>query len=136
MTTDAGWKEPEAWITLETNSGQTLTSQKVKPVNLDERDLRLEFLLPAPVARKDVAALRLTSNIQVVRVINAPIDEEVLHRADDPFRDYTGTWHGRIFSFQFEGAPSPQLPLVLTLTTVGTLLIIWSVAGLLTPRQV
>ena len=136
VTTDAGWKETEAWVTLETAAGQTLTSQIIKPVNLDKRDLRLDFLLPAPVARKDVATLRLVSNMQLIKLIDAPIDEEVLSRADDPFRDYTGTWHGRIFSFRLEGPPSPQLPSILTQMVAGTLLMIWSVAGLLTPRPI
>lgn len=134
VTTDAGWKEPEAWVCLETASGQVLTSQRLKPVDLDQRDLKLDFKLPAPVSRKEVAGLRLVSNIELVKLIDAPIDEEILRRADDPFRDYTGTWHGRIFSFHLEGPPSPQLASILTQTGAGGLLILWCLAGLLTPR--
>ncbi len=134
VTTDAGWKEPEAWVTLTTSTGQILTSQKIKPVNLDQRDLRLDFMLPAPVAGKDVAMLRLVSNIELAKVIDAPIDEEVLRRADDPFRDYTGTWHGRIFSFHLDGPESPQLRSILAQVGGGGVLLLWCLAGLLTPR--
>ena len=134
VTTDAGWKEPEAWVALETTSGQVLTSQHIKPVNLDDRDLRLDFMLPAPILRKDVAALRLVSSIEVAK-IDAPIDEETLRRVDDPFRDYTGTWHGRIFSFHLEGPPSPQLRPILVQTGAGALVALWCLAGLLTPGR-
>ena len=132
VTTDAGWKEPEAWVTVETTSGRILDSQRITPVDLDKRDLRLDFVLPAAVARRDVAVLRLVSNIEVIKVINAPIEEEVLRRADDPFRAYTSTWHGRIFSFRFEGPASPNRNTILIQGGMGALLTLWCLAGLVT----
>jgi hypothetical protein len=134
VTTDAGWKAPEAWVSLETTSGRTLTTNHITPVDLDERALALTFSLPEPVARQEIAVVRLVSNIEVVKVIEAPIEEEVIRRDADPFRDWTHTWHGRIFSLDLQGAPPPDFRKNLMQLSLGTLTSLWCLAALLSPR--
>lgn len=135
VTTDAGWKEPDAWVALETRDGKSVVSDHLTPVDLDARDLKLTFHLPESVARRDIASLRLVSNIQLVKIINAPIDEEFITADGDPFRKWTNTWHGRIFSFDLQGPEDPQLKTSIALTAAGTLLALWSLAALLTPHS-
>lgn len=133
VTTDAGWKEPEAWVSLETTGGRTLETNRIKPVDLDARDLTLDFSLPEPLPREEIAVVRLVSSIQVVKVIEAPIAEETIRRADDPFRDWTRTWHGRIFSLQLNGQTPPEFRSSLIQTALAALASLWSVAALLVP---
>ncbi len=133
VTTDAGWKDPEAWVSIETTSGRILDTNRIKPVDLDARDLTLTFSLPEPVARGEIALVRLISSIEWVKVIEAPIEEEVIRRADDPFRDWTRTWHGRIFSLRLNGQSAPELQRSLIQTALGVLASLWCVAALLVP---
>ena len=133
VATDAGWKAPEAWVAIETTDGRTLTTNHLPAVNLDDPHLALTFTLPSTVARQDIAALRLVSNIQVLKFIDAPIDEEIIRRADDPFRNWTRTWHGRIFSLELQGAPSPGFRQSLAQLALGALACLGSAAALLTP---
>lgn len=136
VTTDAGWKEPEAWVSVETADGRRIESNRITPVDLDARDLTLQFVLPAPVPRADVAVVRLVSNIELAKVINAPIEEEIIRRADDPFRDWTRKWHGRIFSLELNGQTDPALQQALWQTALGACASLWCLAALLTrPRN-
>lgn len=136
VTTDAGWKAPEAWVVVETADGRVLKSNILTPVDLDDRNLALHFSLSETLPLNEVAVVRLVSNLQLVKVINAPIDEEIIRRADDPFRDWTRTWHGRIFSLELQGPPSPELPGTLTQLGLGGLASLWCLAALLTrPRE-
>lgn len=134
VTTDAGWKAPDTWVALETRDGKSVVSDHLTPVDLDARDLKLTFDLPVPVARRDIASLRLVSNIQLVKIINAPIDEEFITADGDPFRKWTKTWHGRIFSFELQGPDDPRLKNSLALTAAGAVIALWALAALLTPR--
>ena len=131
--TDAGWQTPQAWVALETADGRTLTSQPIPAVNLDDPHLALSFSLPQAVDRRDIAVLRLVSHIEILKLIDAPIDEEVLRRADDPFRNWTRTWHGRIFSFELQGASSPAFRRALAQFALGALAALASLAALLSP---
>lgn len=133
VTTDAGWKDPEVRVALDTRQGRTVTSDSIKGVNLDDPALRLRFPLPEPVTRSDIAAVRLISNIELAKVIHAPIEEENIPADGDPFRKWTSTWHGRIFSFELSGIPDPGLRLAMVLPLAGAMLSLWSIAALLTP---
>ncbi|MDB6072111.1 MAG: putative paraquat-inducible protein [Verrucomicrobiales bacterium] len=133
VSTDAGWKAPEAWVSVEKQDGSLVVSNKITPVDLDDRMIQLTFNLPQTVDRGEIAAVRLVSNIEIAKVIDAPIDEETIRRADDPFRDWTRTWHGRIFSLELQGSASPRLPSVLARLGAGATLLIWCLAALLTP---
>lgn len=135
VTTDAGWREPEAWVSLETRQGKTVLSQAIPDVDLDDPALRLTFPLKEPVPRADIAAVRLISNIQIAKVIRAPIEEELIRADSDPFRKWTGTWHGRIFSFELNGPSSPSLRRAIIFTACGTVAFLWALAALLTPDR-
>ena len=135
VTTDAGWKAPEAWVSVETRTGRTVTTNHLTPVDFDDRQLALTFTLPESIARQDVAVVRLVSNVELAKVIDAPIEEEIIRRADDPFRDWTRTWHGRIFSLELQGPPSPDFRKTLTQLGLGALLSLWSLASLVTPPK-
>ena len=87
------------------------------------------------MARQEIAVVRLVSNVELAKVIDAPIEEEVIRRADDPFRDWTRTWHGRIFSLELRGPPSPDFRKTLTQLALGALLSLWSLASLVTPPK-
>lgn len=133
LTTDAGWKEPEVRVALDTRQGTTVTSESVKGVNLDDPALKLQFNLPEGVRRADIAAVRLISNIELVKIIHAPIEEEHIAADSDPFRKWTRSWHGRIFSFELSGPADPGMRLAVGLTACGALFSLWSLAALLTP---
>ncbi len=133
VTTDAGWKDLEVWVALDLEDGRTVPSSRIQPVDLEERALTLQFSLPEAVARRDITAVRLVSDISFIKFIHAPIDEEVIRRSDDPFREWTRTWHGRIFSLELRGPPPPGRNLHLAELAVGALLALWSAAALLTP---
>lgn len=135
VTTDAGWKEPEAWVSLETRQGKTILSQAVPNVDLDDPVLKLTFPLKEPVQRADIAAVRLISNIQIAKVIRMPIEEELIRADSDPFRKWTKTWHGRIFSFELDGPPGAALQQAVTVTACGALSALWALAALLTPGR-
>jgi hypothetical protein len=95
--------------------------------------LKLQFTLPKGVRRVDIAAVRLISNIELVKIIHAPIEEEHITADSDPFRKWTRAWHGRIFSFELSGPADPGMSLAVGLTVCGALLSLWSIAALLTP---
>ena len=135
VTTDAGWKAPEAWVSVETRTGRTVTTNHLTPVDFDDRQLALTFTLPEGIARQEIAVVRLVSNVELAKVIDAPIEEEVTRRADDPFRDWTRTWHGRIFSLELQGPPSPDFRKTLAQLGLGALLSLWSLASLVTPPK-
>lgn len=133
VTTDAGWKAPEAWVTVEKTDGRVIVSNKITPVDLDAHGLALTFTLLERVPRPEIATVRLVSNIELAKVIDAPIDEEVIRRADDPFREWTRIWHGRIFSLELNGPTSPRLRLVAGQLAASSLFLLWCLAALLTP---
>ena len=135
VSTDAGWRDPEAWVALDTRDGQTLTSARIRPVDLDARELRLVFPFSTPVPRESIAAVRLVSNVEYVKIIDAPIDEEHILADGDPFRKWTRVWHGRIFSFDLTGQTGAAFPRALTVLTLGGLAALWALAALLTPGR-
>lgn len=133
VTTDAGWKEPEVRVVLDTANGSSVTSEPIKGVNLDDPSLKLHFPLTEKVTRAEIAAVRLISNIELAKFIRAPIEEEHISAEGDPFRKWTRTWHGRIFSFELSGAPDPGLRAAVVLTLTGVVFSLWAIAALLTP---
>ena len=135
VTTDAGWKAPETWITIETTAGRIVSSDHITPVDLDARELALTFLLPESVVRKDIAVVRLVSNIEIAKIIDAPIDEEVIRRDNDPFLEWTRKWHGRIFSLELQGPSDPGMRWNLMQLAVAIAAGLWCVAALLTPHR-
>lgn len=136
VTTDAGWKDPEAWVTIETHSGSLVQSSTIRPIDLDARSPYFEFTLPTPVDGKDVAVIRLVSNLVIAKVLDAPIDEETIRRSDDPFRAWTRVWHGRIFSLALKGPRSPEWKPALVRLGGGMAGALWALAALLTlPRR-
>ena len=135
VTTDAGWKAPETWITIETTAGRIVSSDHITPVDLDARELALTFSLPESVVRKDIAVVRLVSNIEIAKIIDAPIDEEVIRRDNDPFLEWTRKWHGRIFSLELQGPSDPGMRWNLMQLAVAIAAGLWCVAALLTPHR-
>jgi len=131
VTTDAGWKEPEAWVTIATGDGRILSSDRVRPVDLDAHSLALTFHFPEPVPRQDIAVVRLVSSIEVAKIIDAPVEEEVIRRDADPFRAWTNVWHGRIFSLDLQGSSTAGFRWSLLQISLGGAATLWCLAALL-----
>lgn len=136
VSTDAGWREPEAWVSIQKHDRGWVQSEHLAPVNLDEPGVNLVFSLPVAVPRHEIAVVKLVTNVQYMKLLDAPIDEEYLTVDGDPFRRWSRVWHGRIFNLGLEGSRSGSFAPGVAALSAGLLAGFWSLASLITPGRV
>src|SRR5690606_28549407 len=78
LSTDAGWQEPEAWVSIRMENNDWYQSDHLAAVDLDDPDVNLVFTMPEDVPRQGIAVVKLVTNVQYMKLLDAPIDEEYL----------------------------------------------------------
>ena len=129
-TTDAGWSKADGFISLQTLSGQEITTA-LQPLNFDDPQLTLEFKLPTPLTLADIGQVELRSRVEYIGMVPVESMEERVAVANDTFRAWTPDWYGRIFKFRWAGPPNHEFTAGLVVGSLGLAALYWAVSGLI-----
>jgi len=140
-TSDLDVIEPEMYLVLTTADGETITTEPLK-LDFDETvDVQwvIESESPQPLVLADIRSVKMLSRVTYNRWLGTDNEEEILEVTDDPYREITRTWYGRVFKFSFLGQASQALtwwlliPALLTASAALSVALVHKMAPKLSP---
>lgn len=129
-TTDAGWSKASGFVTLQTLSGQQITTAP-QPLNFDDPQLTLTFALPAALKLSEIGQVELRSRVEYIGLVPVEASEERVAVANDTFRAWTADWYGRIFKFRWEGPPNHEFTAGVIISSLGLAAFYWAASGVI-----
>ena len=118
-TSDLDVIAPEMYLEITTTAGEKI---ETAPIEMDfDEPIDETWVIDSrrPLNLEDIESVKMFSRVTYNRWMGTDNEEEALSVSEDPYREITRTWYGRVFKFEFVGASAELL--AIWLLSIGLL---------------